>query len=131
MKTAELVEEVLLSMGLVIGNHTESGFLFKYQLLNVLYYTDEHDETFIRFALPSVFDVTNDNLNIALMAAERMSDDVKVAKACFCGEDSIWIFFEHYYNSPDDLKTYVPKALNTLFYARSVFYDKLKLLSEE
>lgn len=131
MKTTELVEEILQNMGLVIGSHTESGFLFKYQLLNVLYYADEHDEMFIRFALPGIFDVTDDNRCIALMAVERVSDEVKVAKACFCGEDSVWIYFEHYYNSPDDLKTYIPKALNTLLYARSVFYDKLKLLSEE
>ena len=126
MKTSEIVLEFLQSQGFRPDVDSDNGnIVFKYQMATYLYINNDEDKDFFQLAMPSICDVTEDNREIMLEAANQVSGNMKVAKACIYG-DSVWLMFEVLLDESPEVATIIERALNILQGARHEFYENLK-----
>ncbi|MCQ2258460.1 MAG: hypothetical protein MJZ41_10785 [Bacteroidaceae bacterium] len=124
MKTSELMLKFLKEQGFLPETLDNGNILFKYQMSSFLYIENDEDESFFQLCMPSIFNVTEDNREAALIAANAVSSCMKVAKAVVF-EDDVWLITECLLDSTPVLEDLVPRFLNILMSAQKEFYDKI------
>ena len=122
MKTSELVKDFLLNQGYRIENDCEDGIIFKARGLTFIYHNNDEDSDYFQVSLPSVYDITEDNREIALEIANKNNMGMKVVKTCIL-DDSVWIYFEIFLDDTPVIDDIMPRALKTLLAARDNFYE--------
>jgi hypothetical protein len=121
MKTSEMVLDYLKEQGLCPQLEDEV-IIFKYQMCTFLFFVDDDDDKFFRLALPSIYDVTEDNRISLLEAANEVNKRLKVAKV-FIPNDDVWVSAETLMDDTPELDDFVPRILNILLSARQKFYE--------
>lgn len=126
MKTSERVLEFLKKEGFCPEIDPDNGNIhFKYQMKSYLYINnDDDDENFFQLALPWIYDVTEDNRDLALEAANKTNINIKVIKCCII-KDGIWVFFENLLDSSPEMADIIPRALAILQGAQKDFYQNI------
>ncbi len=124
MKTTERVLEFLKTQGFCPEVDEHGGIIFKYQMATFLFINNDEDEEFFQLAMPHIYQVTDDNRDIVLEAANKTNASMKVAKISVLG-DSVWAFFEILLDQSPDVKDIIPRALNILMGARQTLYENL------
>lgn len=124
MKTTERVLEFLKTQGFCPEVDEHGGIIFKYQMATFLFINNDEDEEFFQLAMPHIYQVTDDNRDIVLEAANKTNTSMKVAKISVLG-DSVWAFFEILLDQSPDVKDIIPRALNILMSARQTLYENL------
>ncbi len=124
MKTTERVLEFLKTQGFCPEVDEHGGIIFKYQMATFLFINNDEDEEFFQLAMPHIYQVTDDNRDIVLEAANKTNTSMKVAKISVLG-DSVWAFFEILLDQSPDVKDIIPRALNILMGARQTLYENL------
>ena len=104
----------------------EYGISFKYQMKNFLVFSDDEDEKFFRLMLPAIFDVNDENRGDVLEAANMVNNEMKAIKVTIFSEDSVWVFFEQFFDSTPVFDDIVPRGINILLAAQNSFYENLK-----
>lgn len=126
MSTTEMVLDFLRKQGFCPEVDENNGnILFKYQMAGFLYINNDEDKEFFQLIMPNICDVTEENRELILEAANSNNQGIKVVKTCVFN-DSVWLFFENFLDSSPDISDILPRALNALQGARQEFY---KLLS--
>lgn len=124
MKTTERVLEFLKTQGFCPEVDEHGGIIFKYQMATFLFINNDEDEEFFQLAMPHIYQVTDDNRDIVLEAANKTNTSMKVVKiSVLC--DSVWAFFEILLDQSPDVKDIIPRALNILMSARQTLYENL------
>ena len=121
----ELVLSKLEELGFSLEEVGECGYIFKYEEIAVLYMTDDDDENFLRFGLPNVFDVTEENRPFVLEIVNATNKNIKYSKTCVCGED-VWIFYEHRIFGNEKLEDVIEHCLLLLQATYYLFYRKIE-----
>lgn len=124
MKTTERVLEFLKTQGFCPEVDEHGGIIFKYQMATFLFINNDEDEEFFQLAMPHIYQVTDDNRDIVLEAANKTNTSMKVAKISVL-DDSVWAFFEILLDQSPDVKDIIPRALNILMGARKTLYENL------
>lgn len=125
MKTTERVLEFLRKQGFCPDVDSDNGNIyFKYQMRSFIFFNNDDDEEFFQLALPGIFDVTEENRELVLEAANTVNSNYKVIKCCIIG-DSVWILFENMLDSTPEVSDIVPRALNILMGGQNDFYQKM------
>jgi hypothetical protein len=103
------------------------GIFFRYQMLNFIIHWDEEDDHFIRFSIPNIFDVDDNNRLDVLMVCNALNMERKVIKA-ITAQESVWITAEQLLDQTPVYDDIIPRTLGMLLEARADFYEKLKNL---
>ncbi len=119
-----MVFEYLKSQGLMPRIDEDNDIVFKYQMLNFIFFNNDDDEQYFRLALPGIFDVTDENRATVLEAINEVNRVMKVAKT-LVPRNSVWIYAEMLMDSTPVLDDMVPRLLNILMSARQEFYDQI------
>ena len=119
--TQELIFSKLEELGFTLEDAGDLGFIFRYEELNVLYMPDD-DENFLRFAVPGIYDVTEENKALVFEVVNNTNMSIKYSKTFVYGDD-VWIFYECRLYSEDYLEQIIEhgmllKATYYLFYRK-------------
>ncbi|MBQ9641666.1 MAG: hypothetical protein IJV06_08905 [Bacteroidaceae bacterium] len=133
MNTTELIVEHLQALGFspkdIDGEGTD--FKFDYRGKTYLLMDNDGDENFVRFAIPRVFSVTDENKPILLNQIQQLGFNIKYIKAAIC-TDSVWIFYEHYQEDGTAItEATVEHIIRTMAAALKWFYAELENYDEE
>ena len=74
--------------------------------------------------MPQIYDVTEENRELVLEAANKTCLNIKVIKACVVDE-SVWIIFENLLDSSPEVKDILPRALSIMQAAQQEFYKNM------
>lgn len=125
MKTTEMVINFLRQQGFCPEVDEDNGnILFKYQMANFIFINNDEDEEFFQLLMPGIYDVTDDNRDMVLEAANKVNQSIKVVKACVIG-DNVWLFFENLLDHTPEVEDIIPRALAILNGARQHFYQEI------
>ena len=101
------------------------NIVFKYQMATFLYIENDEDPSFFQLSMPGIFDVTDDNRDAVLIAANQVNKSYKVAKVIVTNDD-VWILTECMLDSTPELDDIVPRFLDILSGARREFYEQIQ-----
>lgn len=83
------------------ARNTKVGVNFVFEGWNFLLWNDADDPLFLRLALPGIFDVSDENYAVALLACNTLNWNYKVVKASLYEYEeagkrhaSVWVCFE-------------------------------------
>ena len=121
----ELVLSKLGELGFELKEIEDYGYLFRYEDLSMLYIPDEDDDNFLRFALPNVFDVTDENRPFVLEVVNDTNMTIKYTKTCVY-DDDVWAFYEYRTFNDDNLEDIIEHGLVLLQSTCYVFRSKVE-----
>ena len=124
MTTTESVLEFLRKEGFCPEVDENGSIVFKYQMVTFLLINNEEDNDFFQLTIPYIYDVTDDNRDIMLEAANKTNTTMKVAKICVI-DDSVWALFEILLDQSPAVEDIMPRALNILMATRQTFYENV------
>ena len=126
MKTSEMVLEFLRKQGFCPDVDPDNGnIFFKYQMGTFLFVNNDEDDQFFQLIMPAICDVTEDNREIMLEAANKTNRTMKVAKAIIL-DDSVWLFFESLLDESPEVGSIIERGLGILQGMRQEYYENLK-----
>ena len=113
----------------VKARNSKVGVNFVYEGWNFLLWNDADDSLFFRLALPGIFDVSDENYAVALLACNNLNWNYKVVKASLYDyEDSgrskasVWVCYEQMLDAmPMDADEVVGRAVAALIEAAEHF----------
>ena len=106
---------------------TDFGFVFKYQNLTFFIFWDDDDNQYLKLALPSIYNVDDNNRDDALAAANEVNIEWKVIKTVVLS-DEVWVVAEQLIDKDPNLADLVPRTIKILMSGRESFYEHLENL---
>ena len=120
----ELILAKIEELGFSIEEAGDFGYVFKYEELTILYMPDD-DENFLRFAVPNIYDVTDENKPFVLEVVNDTNMSIKYSKTCVYG-DSVWVFYEYRLFGEDNLEDIIEHSMLLLQASYFLFHRKLE-----
>lgn len=125
MKKSEIIFDQLNKLGFEPIKLGDDNFIFSYEQLPLLYMGDEGDENFLRFAVPQMFDVTDENRGVVLEAISEVAEVLKYSKVCIMYGNSVWAFYEHCLLSYDNLSELLEHIIYVLGNTMTTFMRRM------
>ena len=120
----ELIIAKIEELGFSIEEAGDFGYVFKFEELTILYMPDD-DENFLRFAVPNIYDVTDENKRFVLEVVNDTNMSIKYSKTCVYG-DSVWVFYEYRLFGEDNLEDIIEHSMLLLQASYFLFHRKLE-----
>lgn len=120
----ELILAKIEELGFSIEEAGDFGYVFKFEELTILYMPDD-DENFLRFAVPNIYDVTDENKRFVLEVVNDTNMSIKYSKTCVYG-DSVWVFYEYRLFGDDNLEDIIEHSMLLLQASYFLFHRKLE-----
>lgn len=120
----ELVLAKLEELGFSLEEAGDFGYIFKYEELTILYMPDD-DENFLRFAVPNIYDVTEENKPFVLEVVNETNMAIKYSKTCVYGED-VWVFYEYRLFGDGELEEIIEHSMLLLQATYFLFHRKIE-----
>lgn len=120
----ELILAKIEELGFSIEEAGDFGYVFKFEELTILYMPDD-DENFLRFAVPNIYDVTDENKRFVLEVVNDTNMSIKYSKTCVYG-DSVWVFYEYRLFGDDNLEDIIEHSMLLLQTSYFLFHRKLE-----
>lgn len=121
----ELVFSKLEEQGFSLEEVGSLGYLFKYEELNILYMPDDDDENFVRFAIPGIYDVTEENKALVMEVVNSTNMAIKYSKTCIY-DDDVWLFYECFAFGDEHIEEIIEHSLRLLQATYFLFYRKIE-----
>lgn len=125
MKTTEMVLNFLKEQGFCPQVDEHGSIIFKYQMSTFIFMNNDEDEEFFQLGFPGIFDVTEENRELALEAANKVNSKIKVAKVIIPGDD-VWVLFEVILDQSPEVGSIIQRGLGILMHARQTFYEEMQ-----
>ena len=125
MKTTEMVLNFLKEQGFCPQVDEHGSIIFKYQMSTFIFMNNDEDEEFFQLAYPGIFDVTEENRELVLEAANKVNSRIKVAKVII-PDDDVWVLFEVILDQSPEVGSIIQRGLGILMHARQVFYEEMQ-----
>lgn len=109
----KVILEKLEEFGFSVEEIPEFGYVFNYEGINLLYTPDDDDEDFLRFSVPNIFDVTEDNRGLVLDIINDTNLKIKYGKVGVYGTN-VWASYEHRIFNDDNIEEVVEHCLLVL-----------------
>lgn len=104
---------------------TDFGFVFKYQNLTFFIFWDDDDNQYLKLALPSIYNVDDNNREDAIVAANEVNIEWKVIKTVVLS-DEVWVVAEQLIDKDPNFSDLVPRTIQILVSGRESFYEHLE-----
>lgn len=125
MTTSQAVLEFLKDEGFRPNVDEENGNIhFRFEMKSFIFVNNDEDDTFFQLVMPGIFDITEDNRDMALEAANKVNRSIKVAKTVVF-EDSVVLFFEVILDENPEVGSVLTRGLGILDAARQSFYEAM------
>lgn len=124
MKTSELMMQFLKKEGLMPEVMDNNNIIFKYQMRTFMYVENDEDASFFQLMMPAIYDVTDDNRDAVLVAANNITKGYKIVK-CVVMDDDVWLSAETLLDSSPQLEDIVPRFLELLINVQQAFYNEV------
>jgi len=121
----ELILKTLEELGFEVQDIPEFACMFNYEGMTFLYMPDDDDEHFLRFAVPNIFDVTDENKNFVLDIVNSTNMTIKYSKTCVWGEN-VWAFYEYRVFSDENIEDIIEHGLLLLKATVALFHRKVE-----
>ena len=105
--------EKLEEFGFLVEEIPEFGYVFNYEGINFLYTPDDDDDGFLRFSVPNIFDVTEDNRTLVFDIINDTNLKIKYGKVCAYG-NNVWASYEHRIFNNDNIEELIEHCLLVL-----------------
>lgn len=105
--------EKLEEFGFLVEEIPEFGYVFNYEGIKFLYTPDDDDEDFLRFSVPNIFDVTEDNRTLVFDIINDTNLKIKYGKICAYG-NNVWASYEHRIFNNDNIEELIEHCLLVL-----------------
>lgn len=125
MNAKDLVLDFLRKQGFTPNVDERDNIVFKYQMTTYVFFTDENDDEFFQLAMPGIYDVTEDNREIVLEAANKVNQSIKVIKVIVT-QDSVWVLFEILLDETPQVEDIMPRAFRIMEDGRRKFYEQIE-----
>ena len=125
MKTTEMVLNFLKEQGFCPQVDENGSIIFKYQMSTFIFLNNDEDEEFFQLAFPYISDVTEENRELVLEAANKVNSKIKVAKVIIPGDD-VWVLFEVILDQSPEVGSIIQRGLGILMGARRAFYEEMQ-----
>ena len=123
MTTPQAVLDFLSEEGFRPSVDNDNGNIhFRYEMRSFIFVNNDDDETFFQLVMPGIFDVTSDNRDIALEAANKVNRTTKVAKAVVFDE-GVALFYEIILDQNPEVGSVLSRGLGILNFARQKFFE--------
>lgn len=119
----KVILEKLEEFGFSVEEIPEFGYVFNYEGINILYAPDDEDEDFLRFSVPNIFDVTEDNRAPVLDIINDTNLKIKYGKVCAYGSN-VWATYEHRIFNNDNIDEVIEHSL-LLLQATVILFHRL------
>jgi hypothetical protein len=126
----EQILNTFATMGFQLDEMEGFGYGFRYEVTNYLYMLNDDDEDFLNLAIPAILEVTEDNINAALMLMDKLNSTVKYVKANRLG-DSIWLFYERELYGGEDFEKLLSRMILHLEAAINFFHHAMDNIKKE
>lgn len=119
----EIILDELAKAGFKVTELGDTCYGFEYEDLVYFYLVDEDetDDNYLRIVLPNILDVTEENYYEVLKAMNKASEYTKYTQLHIVNDQSLWVVYEHYLSSTDDVATILEHMIQTLFVSFVVF----------
>ena len=124
MKTSELMMQFLKKEGLMPEVMDNNNIIFKYQMRTFMYVENDEDASFFQLMMPAIYDVTDDNRDSVLVAANNITKGYKIVK-CVVMDNDVWLSAETLLDSSPQLEDIVPRFLELLINVQQAFYNEI------
>lgn len=124
MKQNEVVK-ILTELGFELQEMPEMGYVLEYEGLTLLYMPEDDDEDIVRFAVPNIFEVTEENRPFVLDVVNSTNLTIKYSKVCVYG-DVVWAFYEYRGFGGEDGEKLIEHCLYLLYATVSLFHRKIE-----
>ena len=102
------------------------GIYFMYQMKNFYILSDDEDELFFRVVMPGIMDVDANNRADVLEACNKITANIKIAKAFINDETKdIWLATEQLLDQDPRFDDIVPRSLRILMAAYMKFAEAI------
>lgn len=118
MEKTELILKELRALGLELEEVTDIGFHFICENSHFLFMPCENDENFLRFAIPGIFEVTEENRLFLLDIANKTNMDLKYVKAVIMDNETLWLFLEYRMVGEQSLDELLEFIIRMLLYCK-------------
>lgn len=125
MNAKDLVLDFLRKQGFTPNVDERNNIVFKYQMTTYVFFTDENDDEFFQLTMPGIYDVTEDNREIVLEAANKVNQSMKVIKIIVT-QESVWVLFEILLDETPQVEDIMPRAFRIMEDGRRKFYDLIE-----
>ena len=125
MNAKELVLDFLRKQGFTPTVDERNNVVFKYQMTTYVFFTDENDDEFFQLTMPAIYDVTEDNRELVLEAANKVNQSMKVIKVIVT-QDSVWVLFEILLDETPQVEDIMPRAFRIMEDGRRKFYEQIE-----
>ena len=132
MKMKEKLKTELQRLGLM-PIEEEFGIVFKYQMLNYIFFDSSEDDDYLNICVPYVFEVDEDNILRVFAAVNNCNKILKVVKVVV-NDDHVWACYEAKLPKDISLEDVLIYAVHSLFVAHLEFveqYEKLLLPEDD
>lgn len=120
----QMVLSTLEELGFMTEEVGTSGYYFKFEDLGILYMPDDDDD-FLRFAVPNIFEVTEENNPFVLDVINAVNLAIKYSKTCV-NDDEVWIYYEYRVFGEEHLEEIVEHCMLLLQVTYALFYRKVE-----
>lgn len=125
MNAKELVLDFLRKEGFTPTVDERNNIVFKYQMTTYVFFTDENDDEFFQLTMPAIYDVTEDNRELVLEAANKVNQSMKVIKIIVT-QESVWVLFEILLDETPQVEDIMPRAFRIMEDGRRKFYEQIE-----
>lgn len=125
MNAKDLVLDFLRKEGFTPTVDERNNIVFKYQMTTYVFFTDENDDEFFQLTMPAIYDVTEDNRELVLEAANKVNQSMKVIKIIVT-QESVWVLFEILLDETPQVEDIMPRAFRIMEDGRRKFYEQIE-----
>ena len=116
--------QFLKQEGLMPEVMDNNNIIFKYQMRTFMYVENDEDASFFQLMMPAIYDVTDDNRDAVLVAANNITKGYKIVK-CVVMDNDVWLSAETLLDSSPQLEDIVPRFLELLINVQQAFYNEI------
>lgn len=128
MKMKEKLLAELLKQGLM-PIQEEFGIVFKYQMVNYIFFEDDEDDDYLNICVPYILEVNEDNMPCVFAAVNHINKLLKVVKMVI-NDDHVWACYEAKLPNDAPLEGVLTFAVHSLFIAHQEFIEQYEKLSQ-
>lgn len=123
MTTSESIFQWLEKEGYNPHFDEDKNICFKVDRIPYIFFHDDKDERFLRFCIPGVFDVTDDNQENMLRYINEINMMFKSVKAILTPTNNVWIISESWSNAIPEYGDILPQIFDMMKDAVIILYD--------
>lgn len=125
MNIVDQVFDYLQAEGLKPTRDEDNDIVFKYQKRTYYYSNPGNDHLYFRMVLPGIDDVTEDNREAELEAANKINTRIKLAKL-YVSETNVHAMVEIFLDSDPEFEDIIPRVMQILIDAQIGYYQEIQ-----